>query len=128
MASTNQTANYQLCQWAADDQVLREDFNADNLKVDTALAALALQSTIVFGSYTGDGTDNRQITLGFRPAAVLILPYGGTYMNGYILNLALVLDGVPAQNVTISDTGFLVSAALNYSTDNRSPYRYMAFR
>ena len=36
--STNHTANYDLCQWEATDQVLRTDFNADNAKLDAALA------------------------------------------------------------------------------------------
>ena len=35
------TKNYQLNQWDAADRVLREDFNRDNQKIDTALAALA---------------------------------------------------------------------------------------
>ncbi len=30
--ASNHTANYQLCQWQADDQVLRTDFNEDNAK------------------------------------------------------------------------------------------------
>lgn len=32
------TANYQLCQWEPTDQVQRTDFNADNAKIDTAIA------------------------------------------------------------------------------------------
>ncbi len=39
--STNSTANYGLCQWEADDQFSRTDFNDDNLRVDSALAALS---------------------------------------------------------------------------------------
>lgn len=35
--STNHTPNYALSQWQAADQVLRTDFNEDNLKIDTAL-------------------------------------------------------------------------------------------
>ena len=36
--STNYTNNYNLCQWEASDKVLRTDFNADNAKIDAALA------------------------------------------------------------------------------------------
>ena len=36
--ATNQTTNYQLNQWEPTDQVLRTDFNADNAKIDAALA------------------------------------------------------------------------------------------
>ncbi len=39
--STNSTAHYGLCQWEASDQFKRTDFNDDNLKVDSALAALS---------------------------------------------------------------------------------------
>ena len=36
--ASNQTSNYGLNQWEATDQVLREEFNADNQKIDEALA------------------------------------------------------------------------------------------
>ena len=39
--ATNYTTNYQLNQWEPTDQVLRTDFNADNAKLDAALAGLA---------------------------------------------------------------------------------------
>lgn len=32
------TANYDLCQWDAEDRILREDFNRDNEKIDAAIA------------------------------------------------------------------------------------------
>ena len=31
------TANYDLCQWDAEDRILREDFNSDNEKIDAAI-------------------------------------------------------------------------------------------
>lgn len=40
MASTNKTAFFGLNQWVPDDMVKREDFNADNLAIDNALAAI----------------------------------------------------------------------------------------
>jgi len=40
MASTNHTANLNLCQWAAADPVLREDFNADNAAIDAAMGGI----------------------------------------------------------------------------------------
>ena len=36
--ASNYTPNLNLCQWAAEDAVLREEFNADNRKIDAALA------------------------------------------------------------------------------------------
>ena len=38
--ASNYTSNYGLCQWEATDQVLRTEFNEDNVKVDTALDTL----------------------------------------------------------------------------------------
>lgn len=39
--AANYTANYNLCQWEATDQVQRTDFNQDNAKIDAALGDLA---------------------------------------------------------------------------------------
>jgi len=38
--ASNYTSNYNLCQWQASDKVLRTEFNADNAKIDAALAGL----------------------------------------------------------------------------------------
>ena len=39
--ASNYTENYGLCQWEATDQVLREEFNQDHVKIDETLKALA---------------------------------------------------------------------------------------
>ena len=44
--ASNQTTNYQLNQWEPTDQVLHTDFNADNAKVDAALASKANQTAL----------------------------------------------------------------------------------
>ena len=44
--AANQTTNYQLNQWEATEQVLRTDFNADNAKVDAALAGQMDQASL----------------------------------------------------------------------------------
>lgn len=66
--ASNYTSNYGLCQWETADQVLREEFNEDNRKVDGTLGTLAEtiaehaislakcgNCKIVCGSYTGNG-------------------------------------------------------------------------
>ena len=96
MASSKHTTQYQLNQWQAGDPVLREDFNSDNLKLENALAALATalatkagndqlsaaEQTIPkvsAGSYVGDGTASKSISLPFTPKAVYVCPsHGGT--------------------------------------------------
>ncbi|MCF2662958.1 hypothetical protein JQM66_00085 [Oscillibacter valericigenes] len=82
-----QTANYGLNQWDAGDRIMMEDFNADNAKVDQALAeqrdelvamtaALALcgNCEIVTGTYTGTGTYGKDgpNTLAFEKEPVLL--------------------------------------------------------
>jgi len=44
--ASNYTSNYKLCQWQASDKVLRTEFNADNAKIDAALAAKASASAL----------------------------------------------------------------------------------
>ena len=41
-----QTTNYQLSQWDASDRILREDFNADNAKLDAALSTIGRSQLI----------------------------------------------------------------------------------
>lgn len=67
------TENYRLNQWDAQDAILREDFNADNAKIDAALAAGA---KIAIGSYVGTGTygaDNpNSLTFEFEPKIIIV--------------------------------------------------------
>lgn len=51
--ATNHTPNYGLSQWLAGDAFKREDFNADNLAIDAAIAA---GPKVVTGTYIGTGT------------------------------------------------------------------------
>ena len=44
--ASNYTRSYNLCQWAASDKVLRTEFNADNAKIDAALAEKASTSAL----------------------------------------------------------------------------------
>ena len=53
--STNYTENFDLCQWEPTDQVLRTDFNADNAKIDAALAGKADASALASLTQTVSG-------------------------------------------------------------------------
>ena len=99
--ASNFTENYGLCQWEATDQVLREEFNQDNAKMNAALRdqnnmllelaqkGLALEAligqrgncSIETFTYQGTGTygeDNPTvITFSKQPAAFLIWPMPG---------------------------------------------------
>ena len=49
-----QTPNFQLNQWSGTDYVRRTDFNADNLKIDTALGQLLPRGCILLWSGAAD--------------------------------------------------------------------------
>ena len=71
------TTNYQLNQWGENDYVRRADFNADNQKIDAALAN-AGNCKIKFGSYVGTGTagTSNPVTLNFDIEPVLVILAG----------------------------------------------------
>ena len=80
-----QTAKFKLSQWDAADRILMQDFNADNLKIETALAAHAAALTargncrMETFTYTGTGkcgADNpTRINFSGRPDFFII--FGG---------------------------------------------------
>ena len=88
-----QTSNYQLSQWDAEYRIQREDFNADNAKIDGALAALAAKDTVLetligqcgncklwTTTYVGTGScgSDHPNTLSFPEAPLMVMIHGGT--------------------------------------------------
>ena len=73
----NHTPNYQLNLWEGEDRILREDFNADNTKIEAALAS-AGNCKIATGSYVGTGTygasNPTSLTFEFQPLMILLDP------------------------------------------------------
>ena len=81
--ASNYTENYGLCQWEATDQVLREEFNENNKKVDTVLGILSQtvaqhseaiagfgNCRLYFATYTGNGALSRTYTFPAPPVMV----------------------------------------------------------
>ena len=145
--ASSQTEHYGLSQWESSDVVRREDFNADNRKLDEALHTLASGGgiQIVFGSYAGNDATTRTISLGVTPKAVYVCTkYGYTYFSpGQYGGLAL--EGIPARGtsdatgevdlIRIVEGGFTVrngnvqSGGGFYLSANLSgmTYHYLAF-
>ena len=127
--ASNQTEHYGLSQWEATDSFLREEFNEDHRKIDQGLEL----ARVVAGTYTGTESGPQDITLGFRPRAVLVLPNMYNFSGDYCL-VGMSLDGADNSYLTITDTGFRVVNNLNqqdrsYETAYpRNPYRYLAWR
>ena len=65
------TTNFNLSQWSKSDRIQMADFNADNQKID---AALALRNVCFYtASYTGDGSTAKTFTFPHKPMAVFIM-------------------------------------------------------
>lgn len=122
------TPNLGLHQWQPGDSFLRTDFNTDFSKIDTAVEAAKLFSAGVRGSYTGTGTENSAVTVGFRPSCVLILGACGGY-NGFgcilpdvaaVCYNGLILNRMPNESdgIPITDTGFLLKDARYFNRPN----------
>ena len=83
----NQTEIHGLSQWEKPDRILMEDFNADNVKTEEALAAVAEQAAliskcgnckIVYGSYAGNGKNGSSnpntLSFALKPIYVVVTP------------------------------------------------------
>lgn len=138
--ANGQTANYALNQWAASDQVLRTEFNADNAKIDEALAKkFGLDNMyLATGTYVGAGSAAVSVTTGFRPSLVIIFcTYLGAGSYDYIFMIgdqsAQMLETqfssreVRTDALTFSDTGFSIPADVLLHIEDWS-YHYIAFR
>ena len=108
--ASNHTTNFELCQWQADDQVKRTDFNEDNAKIDSALKGLsdglaaeetARQSAInalntavgqcgncriTYGTYIGTGSSGAEspnrLNFPFQPKLVIVQRLNGSGTDG----------------------------------------------
>lgn len=128
--ASGQTTNFGLNQWAAEDPVLREEFNRDNVKVDTAIMSCA---RVVVGTYNPQGTEEDMpfhVEVGFRPKAVLIWVNQVSGYASYLTHCAMVIDGVPVKVpnkdlslLEIEDNGFCV---LRHKYGDQSYYPQVA--
>lgn len=110
--ASNYTPNYQLNQWEASDQVLHEDFNADNQKIDAALSTIPHIAT---GSYVGTGTFGSAtpsaLTFDFTPKLVVVvaneaqnMKAGTVFISGQTLN-----PGIGVSNYSNSSLSLTVA-------------------
>ena len=121
------TTNYQLNQWAKSDRIMMDDFNADNQKIDAALAA---KCGIVTGTYTGDGTNDRTVDLG-RPVAFLMVQRTGRRSSsfaevGWMAGEGCIHGGTGGgSGLTHTGSGFLINDSVAFN-ENGVVYRYFA--
>ncbi len=111
------TQHYQLNQWAADDQVLRTDFNADNAKIDAALAGKG-NCRLYTGSYVGTGTKEQSFTFPAKPYFAAIM--GGSFfiIMAHGITSTVSLSSFRQTSVDIAWTGNTASWEVhNYDQD-----------
>lgn len=141
----NQTPNYQLNLWEGEDRILREDFNADNAKIEAALTetmALAQEAPFAVGVLEGyDGSADVTVNLGKQPKMVMVgnrLGWTNIITTNSTSSRAahsVALPGYPgylsSQSggtgttvvLQVTSTGFTVSAGL---VPTLAPYYYLA--
>ena len=129
MASTNKTPQLGLNQWAAGDPVLREDFNADNVKIE----AMVDRGTCVMKQYVGDGKVNRDFNLGFKPRFVILIgraenANGIAYIMGSVNWISFTgnFSEMDAKKVALTETGFRIMNVASFNVLNGHA-AYIAF-
>ena len=139
--ASGQTTNYGLNQWAANDKILRVEFNRDNVTIAQVLDTIP---QLVLGSYIGDGQATRLIDIGFTPAALYVVASDGMSFREF--NGAsqfcggLVFQGKPALDIykqrmilEICENGFRVAYNVEnsmylYTNQPNMTYHYIALR
>ena len=72
------TTNFNLSQWAKSDRIQMADFNADNQKIDAALAAVSQCNCRLYdATYTGDGAEAKTLTFPAKPMLIMSLGRNG---------------------------------------------------
>ena len=100
------TTNFNLSQWAKSDRIQMADFNADNVKLDSALSACCQFYTM---SYTGDGAATKTFTFPHKPLAIFLT-------GGNTVRLAIALQGCDRAQGFKSSDGAAPLIAWNGST------------
>ena len=124
------TSNYGLHQWAPEDNFLRTDFNEDLRKIDEAIKGvetdtdqkLTEKAEVVWGSYTGDGTENRQISLGFAPKGIILYCQETEMVMAYTGAPRMSHTGTVSM-LSVTENGFQVHYGFYHSGLNDIDYR-----
>lgn len=154
MPSTYKTEHLGLNRWLGSDKPKRTDFNEDNERIDAAVAGhiadhvahvteaerARWDAPFVTGSYTGDGTAERAIQLGFRPSALIVCIASKAPINvsssDVQLRFAFATEAGASKGVALSDEGFWVYNPSVAPLDGETPrlniqnsmYFYIAYR
>lgn len=141
MSSTNKTSTLKLHSWVPTDPVLREDFNENFSKIDSAVASIHSSfgaCQIYEGTYTGTGSTSFSLTFAKLPSIIFIDPTSTVTSNSPKLLGAIVRNGgsMEGRNTTyhkITTSGNKITFTANINNDNGkeinlsgTTYRYVA--
>lgn len=132
--ASNYTEHYGLCQWETTDQVLREEFNQDNEKVDTVLNTLYEKNAVLeeyiqkcgncqiyTTSYAGTGGsgEGSPNSLTFPEVPLLVLISGGQGNSWGVMakKTAIIIQG---GHFTAFDVNNSITWPTIWSTDQKT--------
>lgn len=129
--STNKTKNYQFHAWELGDDFLLAEMNENFAALDRILG-----EQWALGQYMGDGTAERDISLGFQPRMVFVMGTNGMMNTLYHSFGGLALPGYSTIGVTVTEDGFRVAYTGNSSSSFLTPqtnlnnvrFHYIALR
>ena len=107
------TENLQLPQWAAEDPIRREDFNAAFAALEEKVLTEAPEQSVVSGSYVGNGAASRTIQLPFAPKMAVVI--------GHILDNNVIQFMTDSYCMTLESNSSGGSGAYYYNYSS-SPY------
>ena len=110
------TTNYQLNQWEKTDRILMDDFNADNQKIDTALAARNCRFYTAI--YEGNGEAEKSWTFPAKPIMVLIAGKSiSVFIQGFPTGITQFGSGSTKITATWHENSVTWSASSNSGID-----------
>lgn len=142
--ASGQTSNYGLNQWAAEDKVIRTEFNVDNAKIDAALnagmnAVKVLRETrpaLLTGTYRGDGssTNTHLAQIGGNPSFLMILSHNASQAHVLFLLGEAILSKSGGSTVGVAPQVFRTDSGVTLQSthsshamnDEWSQYSYIA--
>lgn len=134
----NYTQNCRLNQWEAADKVQRTDFNADNAKIDAALAAQAQTLTaqgvelarkgncqVSMYTYTGTGTygADAPTVITFPEGTFLLCIISGTVLRPLLPGITSMIWSVPSGGHTTSSITW-TATSMSISSQQSSDYQF----
>ena len=121
----------------ATQAALTSETNKMKNRVSSLEQAMPKRAQVIYGTYTGDGTENRLISLGFKPYLVILAPTIGNFEMLETITVCHRLCGGSPPELSeshLTENGFRVSESdsmsinrSNNPNESGKTYGYIAF-